>query len=235
MDRNYIKDNQVVERYLQDKLSAEEQAAFEELYLSSPDLLDELEVAESLQQGLQDLAMLEKGGETKKRTSWLASVFNSPQYAMAASALLVISLGVSGTLFQRLNQSPMTNPGSGSVTTQIQPLVSTRNAPGSESVNKLQLEEIPQNFVLMVDPGFSSYSHYRTTVYLKQVDGSQSLIWQGDRMQPGYEDMLALILPGTILSEGDYVVQVEGWRDDWPANHAFDSIDTVTFQVVSNR
>ena len=51
--------------------------------------------------------------------------------------------------------------------------------------------------------------------------------------------LACLIEHSDIVVERDdlecYVVQVEGWRDDWPANHAFDSIDTVTFRVINNR
>ena len=39
MDHQYIQDNQLVERYLQDKLSEEEKAAFEEHYLSDAETL----------------------------------------------------------------------------------------------------------------------------------------------------------------------------------------------------
>jgi hypothetical protein len=235
MDREYIKDHQVIERYLQDKLSTDEQAAFEELYLSSPDLLDELEAAQSLQQGLQDLAVLEKADQAEKRNPWLASVFNSPQYAMAASVLLIVSLAVTGTLYQRIDQQGIEDPGYSLMTTQIQPLISTRATPGSEQVNKLHLGNTPQQFVLMVDPGFSSYSHYRTSVYLEQNGDRQTTIWQGDRMLPGYEDMLAVSLPSSILKEGVYVVEVEGWRNDWPAGHDFEPVETLTFEVIDNR
>ena len=48
MDRRYIRDNQVIERYLKGTLTADEERAFEELYLGDPDLLDEIELVDGL-------------------------------------------------------------------------------------------------------------------------------------------------------------------------------------------
>ena len=38
MDRQYIRDTQVIERYLQGRLTAAEEQAFEEAYLADPEL-----------------------------------------------------------------------------------------------------------------------------------------------------------------------------------------------------
>jgi len=134
MDEKYIRDNVLIERYLQGKLSDEESAAFEEQFLSSDALLDELEAAERLQQGLQDVTALEKAHVPEKQVSSIVSIFQSPRYAMAASFLLLISLGVSGVLFQqnaRRTESGPAHP----LHTEIMPIVSVRGATGSEPVN----------------------------------------------------------------------------------------------------
>ena len=110
MDKGHMKNNQLIEQYLQGGLSAEEQAAFEEEFLSSQQLLDELEAAEKLQQGLQDLAALDKAHTPEKQPPWIMSMFHSPQYAMAASFLLVVSLGVSGVLLQGGGRTPGSEP-----------------------------------------------------------------------------------------------------------------------------
>ena len=41
MDKKYIKENMLIERYLEDTLSIEEREAFEDQFLSSAELLDE--------------------------------------------------------------------------------------------------------------------------------------------------------------------------------------------------
>ena len=53
MDRQYIRDNQVIERYLQGRLTADEETAFEEAYIGDPDLFQELRAAELLRRGLE--------------------------------------------------------------------------------------------------------------------------------------------------------------------------------------
>ena len=154
MDKGHMKNNQLIEQYLQGGLSAEEQAAFEEEFLSSQQLLDELEAAEKLQQGLQDLAALGKAHTPEKQPPWIMSMFHSPQYAMAASFLLMVSLGVSGVLLKEGNRTPGSELLVSALPTQITPLISVRGASNGQSINTLQLGGNKQNFVLMLDPGF---------------------------------------------------------------------------------
>lgn len=53
MDRKYIADNNVIERYLMDKLTPEERDEFEQFYLDDPETLGELETARRLRDGLK--------------------------------------------------------------------------------------------------------------------------------------------------------------------------------------
>jgi len=39
-------------------------------------------------------------------------------------------------------------------------------------------------------------------------------------------------MPGAVLEPGEYEIQLEGWQDDWPADHAFERIDTKSFKVT---
>jgi hypothetical protein len=231
MDREHIAEHLLVERYLQDGLSAEEQAAFEEAFLSSEDLLDQLESAEMLRQGLNDVATLEQAQPAGSKPSWFVSMFNSPRYAMAASFLLLVSLGVSSSLLHQLGQG---DGAEFSISpTQIVPLVSVRGAPGDPSVNTLRIGAGNEQMVLMLDPGFEQYSHYRASVFRLQAGSEPAQVMQVDGLQPGYEEMLALALSARALVPGDYQVTIEGWREEWPADHAFDRIDTVPLRVVA--
>ena len=232
MDKGHMKNNQLIEQYLQGGLSAEEQAAFEEEFLSSQQLLDELEAAEKLQQGLQDLAALDKAHTPEKQPPWIMSMFHSPQYAMAASFLLAVSLGVSGVLLQGGGRTPGPDLLVSALPTQITPLISVRGASNGQSINTLQLGSMEQNRVLMLDPGFSAHSHYRTSVYRRGPADALTRIWQVDEMLPGYEDMLALSLPGSILEPGIFEVRIEGWRDEWPAGHDWEMVNTLTFNCI---
>lgn len=236
MERDYITENQLAERYLQGKLSSREEAAFEEAFLSSTELLDELETAELLSQGLNDLAALEPDRRMQaqptvpdSKASWLASLFHSPRYAMAASFLLLVSLGVSSTLLHRLGEQGSSHF---ATTAQIVPLVSVRGTAGSQTVNTIQVGDGDRQFVLMIDPGFDNYSHYRATVNRLNSATAPVQVWQADGLQPGYEEMLALAISSNLLEPGEYRVVVEAWRDEWSSDHAFEPVDTLAFRVV---
>lgn len=232
MDKDQMKNYQHIEQYLQNGLSVEELAAFEEEFLSSGQLLDELEAAEKLKQGLQDLAAVEKTQSPVDQPSWLGALFHSPQYAMAASFLLVVSLGVSGVLLQKFDLTPGVGQLVSALPTQITPLISTRGASDGQSINSLRLGGEEKNHVLMLDPGFSSYSFYRTSVYKLDPAGGANRIWQVDGMLPGYEDMLALSLPGSMLDPGKFEIRIEGWQEEWPVGHEWAPVDTLTFNCV---
>ncbi len=230
MEKDYLEKNLLVERYLRGELSAEEQTAFEEALLSSADLVDQLESAEMLQQGLRDVATLERAHSAASTTSWFATLFNSPRYAMAASFVLLVSLGMTGTLLYQRDQQPgLEAP---VTSTQIVPLVTVRSAPGNQPVNTLRVAEGNEQTVLMLDPGFEQYTHYRATIYRLEAGNEPARLVQVDGLQPGYEEMLALSLSPRGWTPGDYEVAIEGWRDEWPAGHAFDLIDTVPLRVL---
>jgi hypothetical protein len=235
MDEKYIKEEMLVERYLEGKLTAEQAASFEEQFLSSDELLNELEAAERLGQGLHDMSALENAHVTNKPTSNIVSssnftaLFQSPRFAMAASFMLLVSLSVSSVLLQK--NAHLSEFGSNqAIPTEIIPLVSVRGAAGNE-LNTLPLGDAPKQFVLMLDPGFETYSHYRATVYQLDSAKEPAMLWQVDEMLPGYEDMLALSVPSSVLNPGDYEIQLEGWLDEWPANHGFEQLDTKTFKI----
>lgn len=229
MDKKYIIENLLIERYLEDTLSSEEREAFEEQFLSSAELLDELEAAERLGQGLHDVTALENAHVAEK-ASKAVSLLQSPYYAVAASFLLLISLGVSSSLLQK--NATLSEMDSGwAVPSEIIPLVSVRGVAGSE-LNTLSLGDAPKRFVMMLDPGFEPYSHYRATVYRLDPAEEPAVLWQVDRMLPGYEDMLALGMPSSVLSPGDFEIQLEGWQDEWPADHGFEPLDTKTFRIT---
>lgn len=228
MEKDYLENSLLVERYLRGELSAEEQTAFEEALLTSADLVDQIESAELLQKGLRDVANLEQAHSAASTTSWFATLFSSPRYAMAASFMLLVSLGLSGTLlYQRgVRDVPV-------MSTQILPLVTVRGAPGDQAVNTLRLAEGNEQTVLMLDPGFEPYAHYRATIYRLEAGDGPTPVVRVDGLEPGYEDMLALSLSSRGWKPGDYEVAIEGWRDEWPAGHAFDLVDTVPLRVVS--
>ena len=213
MDRRYIRDNQVIERYLKGTLTADEERAFEELYLGDPDLLDEIELVERLGQGLKDVGAT-GGIERSRRSSWLSAPL-SKQWAAAASLLVVVSLAVSGALYREnlsLREGQQLTAG---VTTRILPIITVRGDP------QTVLEAPSENdwVVLLVDPGFMPHDSYRAVLSRRSERGLAE-IWSADGLTPEYQDQLAIGMPGSLLPPGEYELELAGRMNDWPAERS---------------
>jgi anti-sigma factor RsiW len=96
MNHAEIEEQQIVDRYVRGTLPAEEVARFEEHYLSCPECLDRLDLAESMSRGFKRAA-----GQDAVRAAfvqqlamvaWLARLGRSRQAAVLAMALLVAVL-----------------------------------------------------------------------------------------------------------------------------------------------
>jgi anti-sigma factor RsiW len=93
-----IDEHQVIDRYVLGKLPPEEAELFEDHYLSCPQCLDQLALAESMQRGFkraagQDVAVL---AATRQLAlfAWLSRLGRSRQAAVLAMALLVVAVAV---------------------------------------------------------------------------------------------------------------------------------------------
>ena len=202
MDYKYIQENQIVERYLQGSLTDEEKVAFEEHYLSNSETLAALELAEKMQDGFRGLEEPDFFDRTASR-GWFNRLFLSPQYAAAASILLVFSLGFSGLLYRQLQTDEVFYG------TQVIPILSVRSSASGQPANLVRISQPDHWIVLLVDPGMESYLRFSATV--TRVDSADpQTIWQVDDLQPGYEDMLAVGLPSTLLQPGDYEIRLSG-------------------------
>jgi len=213
MDRNYVIENQLVDRYLRGDLSGDESTAFEEFYLSDQETLAELELAEKLEVGLK--AAAEQGRlEKPSRHDWLVRAVTSPQWAAAASVLLVLSLGYNGMLQRQLDSAPNV------AAPQLVPLIATRSATPATVISNVSDDWV----VLLVDPGFEPYSDYRATV----LDRDGETLWVVGGLRPGYEDFLAVGVDGTILQPGRYDLVVQGRS----VSGDFAEISRTAFEVI---
>ena len=213
MDRRYIRDNQVIERYLKGTLTADEERAFEELYLGDPDLLDEIELVERLGQGLKDVGATD-GIERSRRSSWLSAPL-SKQWAAAASLLVVVSLAVSGALYREnlsLREGQQLTAG---LPTRILPIITVRGDP--QAVFEAPSEN--DLVVLLVDPGFMPHDSYRAVLSRRSERGLAE-IWSADGLTPEYQDQLAISMPGSLLPPGEYELELTGRMNAWPAERS---------------
>ena len=197
MDRETVKARQLIERYLQGQLSDEETEAFETFYLSDPATLAELEHAERLQQELKGMAA--DGELPRPVVAGGGGLFRSPQFAAAASVLLVFSLGLSGLLYQQVRELR-----NGLADARLVPLVAVRG--DAAEINSLQVTERSGTIVLLVDPGPKTFAGFQVIV----TRGPGDLIWERGGLRPGYLDLLAIGIPARVLTPGDYEVLVQG-------------------------
>lgn len=234
MDRQHIRDAQVIERYLQGKLSAAEEQAFEEAYLADPALLEEVQLAERLREGLKDLPVKDRADRPQSRARWL-QIAASPRYGIAASLVAAAALLSTGVLFVQSGGFEAAGPFAGASHTRVLPLVSVR---GGGNANVVAAPERDEWTVLLLDTGFSDYDRYRAVLVRGATGdalggaGGEELL-RLDDMTPTYEGMVALGLPGRLLPPGDYEIRLQGGKRDWPAARELDELSRTPLTVTS--
>jgi hypothetical protein len=227
MDRQHIHDTQVIERYLQGKLSAADEEAFEEAYMADPALLGELKLAERLREGFRGLPEEDRALRSPPRARWL-EIASSPRYGIAASLVAAAALLSSGVMY--LQDSGFGALGAGQFAsasnTRVLPLVTVRGAGNPNSIAAPSADEWT---VLLLDTGLGEYDRYRAV--LTRAGGGEELL-RLDGMTPTYEGMVALGFPGRLLPPGDYEIRLDGGKSDWPAARALDELSRTPLTVT---
>jgi hypothetical protein len=212
MNRQYIRDNGVIERYLSGQLSAAEEQALEEAYLADPDLLAELEATERLRAGIKDLSARGELKRARGTAGWLGALA-SPQYAAAASVLVAVSLALSGVLY-RENVELRQQQGSSTATAMSMiPIENVRGAAAIEVAAPAENEMAG----LLVDAGADGYDSYRVVI-LRRGEEAPEEIASAVGLSPDFQSQLAVAEPGRLLTPGLYEIEVEGRMRDWPAD-----------------
>jgi hypothetical protein len=222
MDRQYIRDNEVIERYVKGALTADEEQAFEEAYLGDPELLDEIEAAERLRDGIKRLDGAGDLGRSRPR--W-GQVFASPRYAMAATVLLAVSLGFSSVLYNE-NQLLREGASQGPLMTRLVPLESVRGGNPSE----IAAPEQEQLTVLLLDAGTVAYDTYRAVITRRNGERSDP-IWSRANLAPELNGTIAVALQSRLLRPGAYEATVEGRIGDGRTER-YEEITRLPFVVV---
>lgn len=225
MDRQYIRDHQVVERYLTGTLTADEEQAFEEAYLGDAEILDELQAAERLREGVKDLNAAGRLGRPRAPAPWRRWVA-SPQYAAAASVLLAVTLGFSMMLYRENIDLRENGVSSTSTVTRLVELGPVRGG----NVTGIPAPEQDEWTVLLLDAGIAAYDTYRA-VLTRQGDGRSEQIWSRDDLEPQLGGAILVGVPGRVLRPGAYEARIEGRMDDWSADR-FEEIARTRLTVV---
>jgi hypothetical protein len=223
MDRQYIREHQVIERYLSGALAADEEQAFEEAYLGDSELLNQLQAAERLRDGIKGL---DSAGDLERSRPRWRQTFASPRYAMAATVLLAVSLGFSSVLY---NENQVLREG-GSSTPLITRFVALESVRG-ENITEITAPAQDELTLLMLDAGAIAYDTYRAAITRR--DGEQSeQIWSRADLTPELNGtMIAISLQGRMLRPGTYEATVDGRMNDGPAER-FEQVTSISFVVV---
>jgi hypothetical protein len=108
MNHTDVEEQNLVDRYVMGKLSADEAERFEDHYLSCPECLDRLELAESMQRGFrraagQDAARLATARQLAL-VAWLSRLGRSRQMAALVMALLVVAILPAGLALRQIGE-----------------------------------------------------------------------------------------------------------------------------------
>lgn len=209
MDPKITQPLELVERYLQGRLSPEEEQAFEEAYLGDPRLLEEVQLAERLRAGFKDAAGVERAPEAARRAAWFHFA-SSPRYGIAASFVAALALVTAGALFVENRALEEAGGSNAARHTRVLPLISVR---GGGSANVVPAPAPDEWTVLLLDTGFADYEVFSAALLRA---GSSDEILRLDDMEAG-DGTVALGLPGSVLVPGDYEVRLLGGRRGAPA------------------
>lgn len=218
MNHTEAKENMLVDRYLAGQLGDRERQRFEEHYLGCHACLEELELTERLRGGLRDMVDTARPA-VPAEPARLPLAANAPRYAMAASVVLAATLVAAGLAY---DGDPVGITATGA---EVFPVHSTRSASGVSS--RVRLSSPDASAVLLVDPGREFRHDYRIT--LQRLDGDATpTLARVAGVQPSYEALVAVTVPGALLEPGMHTILLEG-RDDEAAS--YDAITELRFLV----
>ena len=234
MDSRYIKDNQVIDRYLMNKLSADELETFERYFLERPDLVSEIELRKQFIRGIRRIdsadTLQPAGNESAANRRSLRG--SRRLYTAAATAVSVALLIAAGLFYlqtvrlQNLNDLQarqidlLSKP---QVNTMLVPLGHVRGA-GAEPapVVRIQLSAAAERLILVLSQEPLGFEKYRLS--LKRQDAGELWNRESDNIPP------AVIVPANLLSPGDYhlvILGLSGTGESTPAAE-------FSFTVLSN-
>ena len=234
MDHTYIEENQVADRYVQGTLPADEADRFENHYLSCPECLDRLDLAESVQRGFRRVAAQDAAQLSATRQlallAWLARLSRRGQAGVLLSALLVLTLlpaglGLSGIAGRdrELARTRATLAGERAAREQaVQQLAQTQttqaNVPivqldrergaGSSGEAPTQSLRQPRSGMIVLAAQVDEPFQPSYSARLQDAHDREIMRWTG--LHPDGQDNLTMSLAAVLLPPADYVLIIEG-------------------------
>lgn len=237
MDRAYIDREQIIARYLADRLSAKEREAFEAYCIAHPQIAEEVELEARLRRGLQAAAERRWICFAQPQRHWRALT----PAALAASVALVLTASAAALWLVLESRSGITAGAGPEPAAAVAHRVASsahlvRLGGGLRSAaaapdHVLQHSELPEYVVFETDvvvlvcadgtvdiecadgrpPASPRFERYRLEI-LDRRDGE--LLWQSAEQVPASSPTLAFIHEPRELTRGDYDVLVRGLEAD---------------------
>ncbi|MCG8461460.1 MAG: zf-HC2 domain-containing protein [Holophagales bacterium] len=227
----------MVERYLQGRLDAGESERFEDHYFECPECLEQLELAEMLQEGIRDTAAVEAPralGVASSRARKPPGP-HSRRQLLAAAALILISVAA-GAVLHRLGgdlvaPADVAGLASPAANTPVFFLGPERSEKGTEPITRIRPRTELGGIVLALEveaPGEGSL--FRARLSSRQYP--ENPLWLGDELLVDHNGTLSLSLPSRFLDPGDYRLVVEPMGPD---PEAIDFTQSFSFRILPQR
>lgn len=189
--KDEIDTNNLVDRYVQNRLTPEERARFEDSFMANPELLDELELASAFQADVKKAAAEDL--QQVAKASLLASLLNS----RALNAVLAVALIF---LVLTVNTEPPEM-----VVGAAASLESVRS--DDRFANRITLAQ-GSNALTLTQTVDGGYDQYR--VIILSEDGQEL----NSQTVTTTDDVLVITLMGRAVRSGKYLMQIEGLTGD---------------------
>jgi anti-sigma factor RsiW len=211
MNKDYIDRYLVIDRYLAGDLAESEETEFEERLVWDKALIEEVDLASQLRDGLRVSA-----AETEADAPATASL---PRWAKTFPRLAIAaSFAVGALTASLLFNQPAVMVAGNSVPTSVVALDMLRgNAEQEIAIDPDAM------IVLMVAAG---REHASYSVAISKAN-DPDVIWAQSGLTPGYTESLAVGINGRLLPSGSYVLSVYTGADD-----ARELISTIPFRAV---
>ena len=213
MDRLYIEENQIIDRYLMNKLSTEETEAFEQFFLDNPELVGEIRMRKRFIRGLLNAdrthslqAPIDGSGMIKRKSLSAFPVMR--MLAVIATVILAVTAVVQYGQIKELEKThtqhayQLAQATSPSVNTLLVPLGRTRSANRAEApVTRIRLPAAVEQVILDPDVRTEGFAQIR---FRLERDGYGEL-WSQD----SDTSTATVIVPATLLIPGNYHLEIQ--------------------------
>jgi hypothetical protein len=223
MAHESIQENQVPDRYLMGKLSAEERLQFEEHFLDCSICLEHLESLEGLRTGLRELSPRGMLAAKPERHALVRLLRNPRTAPLLAAACLAVAVLPPALFFGELRRTrgeledvrrTFDEAQREKAAASVAPLAAsvftlnlTRGAGTEGPDNRIVLRDTREWVILLLDrpepPGFESYRARISTTDRRPIGNALTASGASG-------DMLAVGLPPGLFPAGDYVLTLEG-------------------------